>query len=210
MVKVKMCGVTNFADALLVTNAGADYIGFNFVKESPRKISDKLAKTIIAQLPSFVSAVGVFSNEDPLIVAKYVKKCGLKMVQLHGEETPDYCRDIRTKTGVPVIKVFRLENEQSLDALTAYVDAVEYFLLDSFVADVAGGTGVVGNWDLAVKVREMGRPVILAGGLTPENVAEAVKKVMPFAVDVASGVERLPRRKDYDRVNQFMRKARGI
>jgi phosphoribosylanthranilate isomerase len=210
MVKVKICGVTNYDDALLVTNAGAEYIGFNFVKESPRKISDKLAQTIIDKLPYFVSAVGVFLNEDPKIVVKYVKKCGLGMVQLHGDETPEYCKDIHAKTGVPVIKAFRMENDQSLEKIPAYAEAVQYYLLDSFVPDAAGGTGEVFNWDLAIKVREMGKPVFLAGGLTPDNVADAVKKVMPFAVDVASGVERLPRRKDYDRMNQFIRKARGL
>ncbi|MCX5778252.1 MAG: phosphoribosylanthranilate isomerase [Elusimicrobia bacterium] len=210
MVKVKMCGVTNYDDALLITNAGAEYIGFNFVAGSARKISDKLAKTIIEKLPPFVTPVGIFVNEDPVVIAKYVKKCNLKMVQLHGDETPEYCSQLHEKIGVPVIKAFRMENDQMIDKISRYADAVQYYLLDSFVAETPGGTGEVFDWDMALKVKELGKPVFLAGGLTPDNVAEAIKKVMPFAVDVASGVERIPRRKDYDRMNQFMRKARGI
>ena len=210
MMKIKICGVTNYDDAVLATNAGADYIGFNFVKESPRKVSEKLVKTVVEKLPPFVSAVGVFVNEDPSVVAKCAKKCGLKLIQLHGDETPEYCRDISARTGLPVIKAFRVADEQTIAGLAAYAGAAHYFLLDAYAPDAPGGTGVAFNWDLAVKAKECGTPVFLAGGLTPENVAEAVAKVMPFAVDVASGVERLPRRKDYDRLSQFVRRARGL
>ncbi|MCX5782526.1 MAG: phosphoribosylanthranilate isomerase [Elusimicrobia bacterium] len=160
MVKVKICCVTNLDDALLVTNIGADYIGFNFYKESLRKISEKLCKEVVAKLPPFIIPVGVFVDEDINLIAKTAKKCSLKMIQLHGSETPEYCKEAKSLTNLGVIKA--------------------------------------------------GKPFFLAGGITPDNVSEAITKVQPFAVDVATGVERLPRRKDYDKVNKLVRIARGL
>ena len=210
MVKVKICGVTNYDDALLVANLGSDFIVFNFYKESPRKISVKLAKEITLKMPPFVSTVGVFVDELQEEVVKTAKKVGLKYIQLHGSETPEYCKAVSQDTGIPVIKAFRVSDEQSIESMAPYVDSVNYFLLDAYVPGEAGGTGEVFNWDLAVKAGEIGKPIILAGGLTPENVSEAIKKVMPFGVDVASGVERLQRRKDYDKMSKFIRSSRGL
>jgi phosphoribosylanthranilate isomerase len=210
MIKVKICGVTNYDDALLVTNLGAEYIGFNFFKDSPRKVSVKMVKDVSAKLPPFVSAVGVFVDEDPAELVKTAKKCGLKALQLHGSESPEYCKDIAAKTGLPVIKAFRMQDENTIEQMKPYVEAVNYFLLDAYVPGVPGGTAETFNWDLAVKAKELGKPVFLAGGLTPDNVGDAVLKVQPFAVDACSGIERLPRRKDYDKMNQFIRHARGL
>jgi phosphoribosylanthranilate isomerase len=210
MVKVKICGVTNYDDALLVTNLGAEFIGFNFYRDSPRKVSVKMVKDVSAKLPPFVSAVGLFIDEDPAELAKTAKKCGLKMLQFHGAETPEYCKSAAEKTGLPVIKAFRMQDEGTIEQMKAYVDAVNYFLLDAYVPGEPGGTGETFNWDLAVKAKELGKPVFLAGGLTPDNVYDAMQKVQPFAVDAASGVERLPRRKDYDKMNRFIRRARGL
>jgi len=225
MVKVKICGITNEKDALWATNLGADYLGFNFyrgdhLKGSSRKISVELAKKIISKLPSFVLAVGVFVNEEIKTVLKIVKKCNLKLVQLHGEETPEYCENLKlqvTSYRLQVIKAFRIENEKSLEIIPQYLDKVDYFLLDTYVLGIEGGSGEVFNWDLAVKVKEevatsMGnpKPIFLAGGLNPENVQEAIIKVRPYAVDVASGVERLPRRKDYEKMRNFIHTVRSI
>jgi phosphoribosylanthranilate isomerase len=210
MVKVKICGVTNFDDALLVANLGSDFIGFNFWPESPRKVSVKNAREMALKMPPFVSPVGVFVNELSEEVVKTAKKAGLKYIQLHGSETPEYCKAVKEAAGLPVIKAFRVSDEKSLESIPAYLDAIDYLLLDAFVEGEPGGTGQTFNWDTAVKAKELGKPVILAGGLTPENVTEAILKVAPFAVDVASGVERLQRRKDYDKMNKFIRAARGL
>jgi len=209
-VKVKICGITNEADAMLAANLGADFIGLNFYKESPRKVSLKNAKDIIAKMPPFVSVVGVFVDEPIEELVKTVKKAPLKYIQLHGAESPEYCAQAAQNTGRQVIKAFRINDEKSLEALPAYLESVSYFLLDAFVPGEPGGTGQIFNWDLAVKAKEYGKPVILAGGLTPENLSEAILKVLPFGVDVASGAERLERRKDYDKLNKFIRAARGL
>jgi len=210
MVKAKICGVTNYDDALLVANLGSDFIGFNFYKDSPRKVSDKMAKEIISKMPPFVSAVGVFVDEAQDVIVKIAKKTGLKYIQLHGNETPEFCKAVAIAASLPVIKAFRISDEKSVEAIAAYKDSADYFLLDAYVPGEPGGTGEIFNWDLALKAKEIGKPIFLAGGLTPENVTEAILKVMPFAVDVASGVERLQRRKDYDKMNKFIRAARGL
>ncbi|MFC1501717.1 phosphoribosylanthranilate isomerase [Elusimicrobiota bacterium] len=210
MAKVKICGVTIYDDAMLVTNIGAEYVGFNFYKESPRKISSKNAKDIISKLPPFITPVGVFVNEDKEVLKKTAKKCGIKMLQLHGDESPEYCLEAASETSLPVIKAFRIKDESSLEQINAYKDVVNYFLLDTYVPGEPGGTGEVFNWDLAVKVKELNKPIFLAGGLNPDNVASAIEKVQPYAVDVSSGVERLTRRKDFDKVSKFVRGARGL
>jgi phosphoribosylanthranilate isomerase len=157
-----------------------------------------------------VSSVGVFVDESQAEIVKIAKKTGLKYIQLHGNETPEFCKAVAIASSLPIIKAFRISDEKSVEAIAAYKDSVEYFLLDACVPGEPGGTGEVFNWDLALKAKEIGKPVFLAGGLTPENVTEAILKVMPFAVDVASGVERLQRRKDYDKMNKFIRAARGL
>lgn len=222
MTKVKICGITNEKDALWATNLGADYLGFNFFAGSPRKISPELAKKIIAKLPPFISTVGVFVNEEIKTVLKIVKKCNLSLVQLHGEETAEYCEKFKVeslKLKVGIIKAFRIENEKSLEPISQYVEKVDYFLFDTYVPGIEGGTGVPmsrENWDLALKVKEMfistsnPKPIFLAGGLNPENVQEAVIKVKPYAVDVASGIERLPRRKDYEKMKTFIQAVRNM
>lgn len=210
MAKVKICGVTNLEDALLVTNLGAEYIGLNLVKDSQRKVSVANAKEIVSKLPPFISPVGVFMDEDLQEAAKAAKKCGFKYVQLHGSESPEYCRQMFELTAMPVIKAFRMQDEATLSQIPAYKEAVKFILLDSYVAGEPGGTGETFNWELALKALDFGIPVFLAGGLTPENVGDAVEKVRPFAVDVSSGVERLPKRKDFDKMKAFIRNVRGL
>lgn len=210
MVKVKICGITNLDDAMLAANLGADFIGLNFYSGSPRKVSLKNAKDIVSKMPPFVSVVGVFVDEPLEELVKTAKKTPLKYIQLHGSETPEYCKSAAELSGLPVIKTFKMADEKSLDTMPQYLESASYFLLDACVPGEPGGTGVTFNWDLAVKAKDIGKPVFLAGGLVPENVSEAISKVLPFAVDVASGVERLERRKDYDKLNKFIRASRGL
>ncbi len=207
MVRIKICGITNEKDALWAVNLGADYIGFNFYKNSPRKISPKLAAQIIGKLPSFTQPVGVFVNEEVKVVKRIAEKCRLNLVQLHGEETLEYCREVQVQSPrLKIIKAFRIRDKENLEGMEKY--GVDYYLLDSYVPGVEGGTGEIFNWDLAVEAKQFGKPVFLAGGLTPDNVTQAIEKVNPYGVDVASGVERTPRRKDYDLMREFITRIR--
>ena len=209
MVKIKICGITCAQDATWAANLGADFIGLNFYKDSPRKVSPQNALEILKEIPPFVSSVGVFVNEDGKNLVKLVKKMNLALVQLHGEETVEYCQQLKEVIpGIKLIKAFRIKDETVIESMKPYLEIADYFLLDAYVEDVAGGTGATFNWDLAVKAKELGKPVFLAGGLTPENVQEAVDKAKPFAVDVASGIERSPKRKDYDKMKDFINKAK--
>jgi len=208
MVRIKICGITNEKDALWVVNLGVDYIGFNFYKDSPRKISPKLAAQIIGKLPSFTQPVGVFVNEEMKAVKRIAEKCRLNLVQLHGEETPEYCRELQTQSPrLKIVKAFRIRDKENLDGIGNY--SVDYYLLDSYVPGIEGGTGEIFNWDLAVEAKQFGKPVFLAGGLTPDNVTQAIEKVDPYGVDVASGVERTPRRKDYNLMREFISRIRA-
>lgn len=202
-VKVKICGITSISDAATAAEAGADALGFMFFEPSPRHLKLSVAADIIRQLPPFVARVGVFVNPQPDIVRRAVEECGIDYVQLHGEEPPDFC----AKFSVPVIKAFRIQNGDSLAQLHSYRTSA--WLLDSFVAGKSGGTGESFNWDLAARAKHLGRPVILAGGLTPENVSDAVKKVRPYGVDVSSGVELAPGKKDRRKVTEFIERAKA-
>jgi phosphoribosylanthranilate isomerase len=203
-VKVKICGVTNFEDALAAVDAGADALGFMFYERSPRHLSIKVASDIIRQLPPFVSKVGVFVNALEETVRRTVTECGLDTLQFHGDETPEFCGRFPP---LKIYKAFRMENIESLRTLPGY--QTDAWLLDSFVAGKPGGTGAKFNWDLALESTKLGRPIILAGGLTPENVADAVGKVRPFAVDVSSGVESAPGRKDQQKMRRFISAAKA-
>lgn len=204
MTKIKICGITNSEDATWVANLGADYIGLNFAKESKRKISLDKAREIVQALPPYIEKVGLFVNEEPKLMEKALADCKLGLLQFHGEESPEYCRQFKGRA--KIIKAFRVKDEQSLTEISRY--DVDFYLLDTFVQGEAGGTGQAFNWDLAVRVKEFGRPIFLAGGLNMENVAEAIKKVQPYAVDVSSGVEASPRRKSVELMQEFIKNAR--
>lgn len=209
-VKVKICGVTNREDATWAVNLGASFIGFNFWEGSPRKVSEKNAQEVISNLPLFVSTVGVFVNAEESYLETIVRKTKIHYIQLHGDEDPAYCESLKSK-GMKIIKAFRLRSESEIDTIMRYRDAAEYFLLDTFREDVPGGTGQTFNWDIARMVKErIQKPFFLAGGLTPENVYEAAEKVMPFGVDVCSGIEKSPRRKDYEKMKEFIMKVNEV
>ena len=201
MIRVKICGITNIEDALMAVEAGADALGFVFFKGSPRFISPEQAAAIIRRLPPFVQTVGLFVNEKPATVNSVADKCGLDIVQLHGEESPEYCHDVKRR----IIKAFRVKDASSLDDISNYQAAAA--LLDAWSPSAHGGTGTTFNWDIAAKAASS-RPIILAGGLTPDNVAEAIAVVKPYAVDVSSGVESAPGKKDAGLVSRFIRSCK--
>lgn len=225
MVQVKICGIKKAEDAHWAVNLGADMLGFIFYRQSPRYVSEKLAKRIIGTLPPFVLPVGVFVDELPEVISRVVKHCGLKIVQLHGNETPEYCLSLRSTLssfpGMKIIKAFRIQDESSLAQIPqfrAQEPAADFLLLDAYKEGVPGGTGEVFNWEIAVKAKEYG-PVILSGGLTPENVEKAIETVAPYGVDVATGVEKTAYnpgkkigagRKDYDKMKEFIKKAKSF
>lgn len=199
--RIKICGITTAEDALDACDAGADALGFIFWKGSRRYVEPDEARRIVKGLPPFVTTVGVFVDEDLDTISGIVDLVGLDAVQLHGSETPEFC-DSATR---PVIKAFRVRGEEVLKELSHY--HVSACLLDAYREGVPGGTGEVFNWEIARRAAAQGR-VILAGGLTPENVGEAVQRVRPYGVDVSSGVERSAGKKDMDKVKRFIEKAR--
>ena len=211
--KVKICGITNKDDAIWALNYGADYIGVNFWKGSKRHVSASNAAGWVPTLPAFAFVVGVFVDADPGDVAELAAKLNLKGVQLHGSETPEYVRLLKkalenTETPPVIIKAIRLKAPESVEALAAYVPHVDYFLLDSFVEGEPGGTGATFDWSWVEGAKALGKPIFLAGGLTPENVKDAVKRAAPFAVDVASGVEKSAKRKDPEKMRLFISNAK--
>jgi len=201
MIKIKICGITNLEDALAAADAGADALGFNFYKKSPRYIEPDKAAEIIAQLPPFIMPVGIFVNEREEKIRENQALTCIQAIQLHGDESPEFCQ----RFGGRVIKAFQVRDKESLKNMAHY--RVGAFLLDSYRDGVRGGTGVTFDWHLAVVAKTFGK-VILAGGLTPENVAEAVKLVQPYGVDVAGGVEREKGIKDHAKVRKFIAEVR--
>jgi len=200
--KIKICGITNPEDAAAAVEAGADALGFMFYEPSPRNVSFATAAKITQGLPPFIAKVGVFVDAAETLVRQAILECGLDTLQFHGNETPEFCGQFSLKT----IKAFRIRDEESLAELKNYQTSA--WLLDSFSPEKLGGTGAKFNWELARVAVKMGRPIILAGGLTPENVAEAVAQVRPYAVDVSSGVESERGRKDHAKLRAFVSAAR--
>ena len=201
--RIKICGITNLADARLAVDLGADALGFIFYRPSQRSVTPSLAAEICAALPPFVAKVGVFVNESAARIQQVVTECRLDAIQLHGEELPAFCRSWPVK----VIKAIRVRDADSLRAAAEYdVDAL---LLDTYTAEQRGGTGQAFDWALARQAKTLVRPpLILSGGLTPENVGGAIRQVAPFAVDVASGVEAEPGRKDPEKLRRFFEAVR--
>lgn len=202
-VRVKICGITNLADAEVAVSAGADALGFIFFEKSKRFVLPGIAQEIINQLPPFVSRVGVFVNSSTERVIQIVEETGINLLQFHGEEPPEFCAAF----ALPVIKAFSMRDAASLASLPKYKTAG--FLLDTWSPAARGGTGESFNWDLAVRAREVNQHIILAGGLTPENVGRAILQVQPYGVDVASGVELSSGKKDPAKVRAFIAAAKS-
>ena len=201
MVKIKICGITNTDDAMAAVELGADALGFNFYKKSPRYIDPQRAAEIITQLPPFIVPVAIFVNEREDRILETLKTACIHGVQLHGDETPEFCQ----RFGNHVIKAFQVKDKESLKHMSHY--RVSAYLLDSYREGLRGGTGTTFDWHLAVVAKTFGR-IILAGGLNPDNVAEAVKLVQPYGVDVTGGVEREQGIKDHAKLKKFISEVR--
>lgn len=202
--RVKICGITNVADGLAAAEAGADMIGLMFYESSPRHITLVRAAEISRALPPFLMRVGVFVNSPADFVLRAISECNLTMLQFHGDETSDFC----TQFGLMNMKAIRVRDAGSLVQLENY--QTDAFLLDAHSKNGLGGTGEKFNWELAVEAQKFGKPIFLAGGLTPENVADAVRMVHPFGVDVSSGVESAPGIKDHAKVKAFITAAKSV
>lgn len=204
MVRVKICGITNAADALAAVDAGADLLGFNFYAKSPRRIAEDEAAKIRPRLPREVDAVGIFVNAPTADVAAMCKSLKLDAAQLHGDETAETVAELAGN--VPVVKAFRVDLDFDLKTLKDYSRAFA-FLFDAVVSGQYGGTGHSTDWDAARQAAVKHR-IILAGGLKVENVAAAVRIVRPYGIDVASGVESKPGKKDHGRLREFIQEVR--
>lgn len=200
--RVKICGITNIEDAKAAISLGVDALGFIFAK-SPRKIEPERAKEIILNLPPIISIVGVFVDEKEETVKKIASHCGLNTLQFHGSETPEYCNLFDQK----VIKAFRIKDEMSLKEIPRYQKWANAFLLDTYKKGIRGGTGKTFDWKLAVKSKVFG-PIILSGGLRPNNVKEAILQVRPYGIDVGSGIESLPGKKDHRLLEDMIKQVR--
>lgn len=201
MTRVKVCGITCREDAVAAVEAGADALGFVFVPGTPRCVRPEVAEGIVGVLPPFITPVGVFMNQPLEEVVRIAARCGLQAIQLHGDEPEAYSRRIPLR----VIKAVRVRDAESLRILPTY--PAHAFLLDAFVEGQPGGTGTPIAWELAVQAKGHA-PIILSGGLRPETVGPAVRRVRPYGVDVSSGVEVSPGRKDHQKVREFIAAVR--
>lgn len=205
MARVKVCGITSLEDAQMAIRSGADAIGLIFAP-SPRRIRPEEAREIINNVPPFVKTVGVFVDERPYVVRQIIEFCGIDLVQFHGEESPEACGEFMPCT----VKAFRVRDGSVLSLMRQYQGRIRAMLLDAFSPERAGGTGQLFDWTIAVTAKGLGIPVILSGGLNPSNIGDAIKKVKPFAVDVNSGIEERPGKKDPVLMEKFMKRIRDV
>jgi len=199
MVMVKICGITNHQDAAMAVALGVDALGFIFAP-SPRQITPQKAREIIGAIPPFVKTVGVFVNERQGAVRRIIRLCGLDLIQFHGDESSEVCGDFMPRT----IKAFRVRDRPVLQSIRPYQGKIRAVVFDTYVEERPGGTGKTFDWDVAVMGKALGIPIILSGGLTPLNIGSAISTVRPFAVDVNSGIEEQPGKKDHILMKKFM------
>ena len=205
MMKIKICGITNSNDALACAAAGVDMIGLNFYEQSPRYIRPEQARAIARTLPSSTQAVGIFVDTPVEEIRHVARDVGLRVVQLHGSESPEMCAELARD--FEIIKALRMDDR--FDAQRASVYPMCTILLDTYDGRMAGGTGDIGDWEVARTTKKFASRLILAGGLSPENVAQAIATVNPDGVDVCSSVESAPGVKDPGRIQQFVAAARN-
>ncbi|MFH0887379.1 MAG: phosphoribosylanthranilate isomerase [bacterium] len=204
MTKIKICGITNIPDAVNSTDLGVEYLGFNFYPKSPRYVDPDTAKYITTQNRKGMFNVGVFVNENPDRINEIVKLVKLDLVQLHGDEPPEMIKEIRCE----VIKAFQVKDNTVLEKIPQY-DA-HFILLDTFHPKLKGGTGETFDWEIAKEAVKLGKRTFLSGGLNPENIASAILNVHPYAVDICSGVEYSPGRKDIDKIAKLVDIVRSV
>ncbi|MEI7999254.1 MAG: phosphoribosylanthranilate isomerase [Candidatus Omnitrophota bacterium] len=201
MMRIKVCGITNEKDAIKAANLGAWALGFIFYKKSPRFISPFKAKKIIEQLPPFITPVGVFVNHNLGAVRDIIGHCGLKAVQLHGDEDHHFCHRLR-RYQVKVIKAFRVGDDFTPSVVEPF--KVDAYLFDTYSPDAFGGTGKNFDWSLLKDIKSANVPIILSGGLNSQNVIDPVNNLKPYAVDVNSGIEEAPGKKDHGKMKDFI------
>ncbi len=203
-VKTKICGVTSVEDAIAIANAGADAIGLVFYPPSPRYVSIELAREISLALPAFVNVVGLFVDADSETISRVLDKVAIDTVQFHGQEPEHAC----SQFGKPYIKAFAVQPESDILQVVEQYSSANALLLDTYVDNLPGGTGQIFDWKKVPEKCE--KPLILAGGLTPENVQSAIEQTNPYAVDVSGGVESSKGKKDIDKVKRFIREVVNV
>lgn len=205
MIKIKICGITNKKDAIITAGLKPDMMGFVFYSGSKRYVEPRIVRDIANELPPYIAKVGVFVDMDKNKVIEIAEECTLDMLQFHGDETPDYCAGFGDS--YKIIKAFRIKDSASLKGINDY--NVDFYMLDSYSSKEKGGTGESFDWKI-IENFEFLKPVILSGGLTPGNVRNAIEKFSPYGVDVSSGVEISPGKKDSDLMKKFVENVRKI
>ena len=208
MLKVKICGITNYDDALSATNLGADYLGFQLMKDSPKKVSDKMLQEVNEKLPPFVLAVAIFQNQDQKAITKTVKKTQVKAVQLNGKETPEFCKALQVALGVKVFKLMKYTSAMDILNLKPYVGNIDYFVLDVSQTDEQGNISV--SFDALKEVAQLNVPFFVTGNISSDNVSDLMEIVTPYGVEADTSIERKQRRKDFDKMSLFIKKAHGL
>ena len=223
MIRTKICGIRRTEDAITAAESGADFIGLVFVPERRRRLEVPAAAEIVCELRTLIpeppKVVGLFADQPPDEVIETIKSCGLDLAQLCGQESPDYCREVAAQTGAEIIKVLHVSASETVGdtgdgggveaRMAPYLEAGCYVTLDRLVEGLQGGTGQSFDWEVAAQLSLRGYDFLLAGGLTPENVAQSVKQVNPWGVDVSSGVE-TGGRQDTDKIRAFIHNARSV
>jgi len=204
--KVKICGITNLEDAQNAVSLGAHAIGFIFYKDSPRYVAPDVAEEISPFVPPFVSVVGVFVDHTKEEIDDISRRCRLDVIQLHGHESPSFCMSMERR----VIKAIPVGGPEDLALISQYQGMVSAILLDTKVQEIEGGTGKTFDWGLALKAKEYEIPLILAGGITAQNIEKACRLVNPYAIDLSSGVESEPGKKDYSKMQEVITLARKL
>ena len=229
MTKVKICGITNKEDAFWAASLGADFIGLNFYKNSIRKVSLSNAKEIVSSLPKFTTPVGVFVDEELEQLIKTCKKVAISYAQLHGNESLEYCRELKLKfPEIKIIKVIKIKPEYetkqnvqeyintNFDLVKQFYNIVDYIMFDTYIDTSVGGTGETFDWNVLLEIKnlllkeDININFFVAGGLNIDNVEKVIELLDPWCVDVCSGVERLPRRKDFEKMKVFIRKVKNL
>ena len=208
MLKVKICGITNYDDALSATNLGADYLGFQLMKDSPKKVSDKMLQEVNEKLPPFVLAVAIFQDQDQKAITKTVKKTQVKAVQLNGKETPEFCKALQVALGVKVFKLMKYTSAMDILNLKPYVGNIDYFVLDVSQTDEQGNVSV--SFDSLKEVAQLNVPFFVTGNISSDNVGDLMEIVTPYGVEADTSIERKQRRKDFDKMSLFIKKAHGL
>ncbi|MBR3628822.1 MAG: phosphoribosylanthranilate isomerase [Elusimicrobia bacterium] len=208
MLKVKICGITNYDDALNATNLGADYLGFQLIKDSPKKVSDKMLKEVNEKLPPFVLAVGIFVDQDSKAITKTVKKTGIKAVQLNGNETPEFCKALAVSLGIKVFKYMKFTSVSDIIKLQPYIGNIDYFVLDISTKDEQGNSAVA--VEALAGLEQLSVPYFITGNISSENVSDIMEKSKPYGVEADSSIERLQRRKDFNKMADFIKNAHSL